>query len=105
MNARKFEAALFNFLTLAQSRMEEAQSRAGVHNTDTLDVNYGYKYAKVVRITSAGHRYVHSFVDMGTGDIFKPASFKTPAKGVRGNIFKADVADALTPYGSVCSWR
>lgn len=32
---------------------------------------------------------VHCFVDMTTGDVLKPASWKTPAKHARGNIFDA----------------
>ena len=31
-------------------------------------------------------RSVHSFIDRSTGDVLKPAGWKTPAKGVRGNI-------------------
>ena len=29
-----------------------------------------------------GSRSVHAFIDKKTGDVFKPASFKAPAKGV-----------------------
>jgi len=34
--------------------------------------------------------HAHSFVDMETGDIFKPATYRAPAKHARGNI--------LSPY-------
>ena len=30
---------------------------------------------------------IHSFIDMMTGDVLKPASWKAPAKHPRGNIF------------------
>ena len=29
---------------------------------------------------------IHAFIDKKTGDVFKPASFKAPAKGVRYNM-------------------
>ena len=31
-------------------------------------------------------RSVHAFVDMKTGEVYKPASVKAPAKGVRFNL-------------------
>jgi hypothetical protein len=40
---------------------------------------------------------VHSFVEVATGQIFKPASYKAPAKHARGNIYSDDHgAHALT---------
>ncbi len=44
---------------------------------------------------------VHSFVEVATGDIFKPASCKAPAKHARGNIYRGNGADALTDSASV----
>lgn len=48
---------------------------------------------KIIRATN-GRKYiklssndtVFAFVEAATGNIFKPATFATPAKGVRGNI-------------------
>lgn len=45
-------------------------------------LNVGRKYVKIVREGS-----VVAFVEKETGNIFKPASWQAPAKGVRGNIF------------------
>jgi hypothetical protein len=42
----------------------------------------GTRYVKVIRGTG-----VHCFVDKRNGDILKAASWKTPAKHARGNIF------------------
>lgn len=39
------------------------------------------KYFKIV-----GHGSVVAFIDKLTGDIYKPASWKVPAKGIRGNV-------------------
>ena len=33
-----------------------------------------------------GSRSVHAFVDKKTGEVYKPASFKAPAKHVRFNL-------------------
>ena len=47
----------------------------------------GRKYAKILHITNpGGSKSVHMFVDMVTGDCFKPASYKSPAKGIRYNL-------------------
>lgn len=43
---------------------------------------------------------VTTFIDKTTGDVLKSASYKAPAKGVRGNIFNADNGlDCMGPYG------
>lgn len=47
----------------------------------------GRKYAKILHITNpGGSKSVHMFVDMVTGDCYKPASYKAPAKGIRYNL-------------------
>ena len=46
----------------------------------------GRKYHKIVMITDGGNRSVHAFVDQKTGEVYKPASYKAPAKGVRFNL-------------------
>ena len=44
----------------------------------------GSKYIRIVR-TTFGSKSVHCFLD-ADGNIYKSASWKTPAKGIRGNI-------------------
>lgn len=63
----------------------------------------GAKYIKVTQESKNGHsKSVHSFIDNVTGDIYKPASWQTPAKHSRGNIFNSDFgAGALTAYGVI----
>ena len=47
----------------------------------------GRKYAKILHITNPGGlKSVHMFIDMVTGDCYKPASSKAPAKGIRYNL-------------------
>lgn len=56
----------------------------------------GKRYAKIIR-KRPSDRYgvAHSFVDMTTGDIFKPAGANAPAKGIRGNIYAEGGLTAL----------
>ena len=60
----------------------------------------GRKYKKLVMYDGT-QKTVHSFVEVSTGDIFKPASWKAPAKHARGNIYKDRGNEALTDNGSV----
>ena len=46
----------------------------------------GRKYHKLMMETSTGSRSVHAFVDKKTGEVYKAASFKAPAKGVRYDL-------------------
>ena len=46
----------------------------------------GRKYHKLVMETESGSKSVHAFVDKKTGEVYKPASYKSPAKIVRYNL-------------------
>ena len=46
----------------------------------------GRKYHKIVMEYDNGSRSVHAFVDKKTGEVYKPASFKAPAKHVRYDL-------------------
>ena len=45
----------------------------------------GRKYHKIV-MDGNGSRSVHAFVDKKTGEVYKSASWKSPAKGVRYDL-------------------
>ena len=45
----------------------------------------GRKYHKVI-MNAGGQRSVHAFVDKKTGEVYKSASWKAPAKGVRFDL-------------------
>ena len=49
-------------------------------------IEEGRKYLKVIMETGGSSRSVHAFVDKKTGEVYKPASFKAPAKHVRFNL-------------------
>ena len=67
-----------------RQRIDEICEGEGV---DEYTYVKGKKYAKILHITNpGGSKSVHMFVDMVTGDCYKPASYKAPAKGVRYNL-------------------
>lgn len=54
-------------------------------------IESGSKYHKVIMVIDNGpdrspSRSVHAFVDKKTGEVYKSASFKSPAKGVRYDL-------------------
>jgi hypothetical protein len=49
-------------------------------------VESGRKYHKIIFIDGGGQRSVHAFVDKQTGEVYKSASWKAPAKGVRFDL-------------------
>lgn len=66
-------------------------------DTDTIELQHGRKYIRVVR--QGYSRSVYCFIDTTNGNILKSASWKQPAnKGIRGNIFEED-------YGIHCCSR
>ena len=52
-------------------------------------IESGRKYHKIV-MDANGSKSVHAFVDKKTGEVFKPASFKAPAKIVRYNLLSIE---------------
>jgi hypothetical protein len=54
------------------------------------DIDYtietGKKYHKVIFVDGGGSRSVHAFVDKNTGEVYKSATWKSPAKGVRYDL-------------------
>lgn len=49
-------------------------------------IETGKKYHKVIMIDEGNSRSVHCFVDKNTGEVYKSASWKAPAKGVRYDL-------------------
>lgn len=63
----------------------------GTSLTRTWVTNEGRKYIKIssgyVEDGEVVSESVNAFVDKNTGDVFMPASWNAPAKGVRYNLF------------------
>ena len=49
-------------------------------------VETGKKYHKVIFVDGGGSRSSHCFVDKKTGEVYKSATWKAPAKGVRYDL-------------------
>ena len=81
LNIRKY------CLMLCDCLLEDFK-RANNRKTDDYKfyIESGRKYHKLIMETGAGSRSVHAFVDKKTGEVYKPASFKAPAKHVRFNL-------------------
>ena len=74
------------------SKDQLAKIVSGTAKLDKFRYYEGKKYLKVVReeYDERNDRWrdttVHAFVDRKTGDVYKPASWKAPAKHVRFNL-------------------
>ena len=66
-----------------QQKIEELKN--GISPID-YEIESGKKYHKIVFIDGGGSRSVHAFVDKKTGEVYKSASWKAPAKGVRYDL-------------------
>lgn len=94
----QFNEALNNFVNLVQ-QMQNEHYRRNLPNLKipTITVDQGKRYAKIV-VNGEHQRTVYCFIDKN-GDILKSASWKAPAKGVRGNIY-VPFGDAIDLYGA-----
>ena len=98
---------------LTESLIEVLNDREKVNALESSRSTYsnyeyevGRKYIKVwAYLVSDGERLrgrsCFMFVEKETGAVYKPASYKAPAKGIRHYIEQlADYPDIVDPYGS-----
>ena len=79
-----------------------AKLEKGICDVDfTLDT--GRKYHKIWHLDSGGSRSCHAFIDKKTGEVYKPASYKAPAKGVRYNLLIIKEREYLLNPAN-CDW-
>lgn len=96
-----FREALATWLADAQTGLD--QRYASFRGTaiesmmPRVEVEQGPKYVRVIQNDGTSRSVMH-FIDRGTGDVLKPAGWKGPAKGVRGNIFRMSGASAVQPH-------
>ena len=87
-----------------QEKVNALESSRSTYTNFEYEV--GRKYIKVWSyLMSEGERLrgrsCYMFVDKNTGEVYKPASYKAPAKGVRYMITQlADNPHICDPYGS-----
>ena len=55
----------------------------------------GRKYLKIIFKDAGGQQHVHAFINRNTGEVFKPASWNAPAKGVRYNLLNDESREWL----------
>jgi|TARA_E500000305_G_C3899706_1_gene178144 hypothetical protein len=86
LNIRKYALMLCDALEMNFKQRNRGEL-AGRHAPEyKFYIESGRKYHKLIMETEAGSRSVHAFVDRKTGEVYKPASFKAPAKHVRFNL-------------------
>ena len=68
---------------LAQA-LQENYDQNGYSRDTVFDIKEGRKYIKISMINN--QESVHAFIDAKTGDVFKPASWRGPAKIARYNL-------------------
>ena len=82
LNIRKYTLMLCDCLTDDFTRRYPNSDRYKFY------IESGRKYHKVIMETESGSCSVHAFVDKKTGEVYKPASFKAPAKIVRYRLLE-----------------
>ena len=80
LNVRKWT------LMLCDALMDNFKSRNNGSSSEyKFYIEEGRKYHKLI-MDANGSRSVHAFVDRKTGELYKSASWKSPAKGVRYDL-------------------
>ena len=79
LNVRKFTLMLCDALLIDMQRQHPDSDYK-------FFIESGRKYHKIIMETESGSKSVHAFVDKKTGEVYKPASWKAPAKIVRYNL-------------------
>jgi hypothetical protein len=82
LNVRKYTLMLCDALEL------DFKSRYPNSDPYKFSIESGRKYHKIVMETESQSRSVHAFVNQKTGEVYKPASWKAPAKHVRFNLLE-----------------
>lgn len=103
-----FNTALINFANVVLAAKQEYKESSKLTYFDRFNVTgkKGPKYVKVFiseigKDGKEGHLRIHSFVEIATGNVYKPATFNAPAKHSRGNIYVNEGRSALGQMGEV----
>lgn len=68
----------------------------------TFGFEVGKRYAKLFsKYHATDGRSCCGFVDLENGDMYKSASWKGPAKGVRGNVLRDDRMKSVGEHGNI----
>lgn len=92
MNFKDYQIAAHKRSIANEINMDYHQSKIDQIVQNGADIEFyikrGRKYLKIMMRDSGGHGSVHAFVDRETGDVFKPASIKAPAKIARYSLLQ-----------------
>jgi hypothetical protein len=87
---RSVENLNYTYETTDSVQSQYHQRKVDELKSGILPIDYvietGKKYHKVIFIGGSGSLSVHAFIDKKTGEVYKPASYKSPAKGVRYDL-------------------
>jgi hypothetical protein len=105
--ARDFDSACNLFVEWSRAmfaKHHEKENPRGVAEgwlTPKLEVENKRKYIRIAATTTGQKsRRAWAFIDKTNGNILKPDSWSTPAKGPRGSIFEPTKwKDVVGPYG------
>ena len=86
LNVRKWTLMLCD--ALVDNFKSRNYGKVGGHDAPTYKFypEEGSKYFKIIMETTGGSRSVHAFINKKTGEVYKSASYKSPAKGVRYDL-------------------
>lgn len=112
-NPTEFKAKVDELLEKINKAYELYWARSGFTHMECPKIqveSIGRKFLKLSSYEKRngvwGVHSVHSFIDLTNGNLHKAATYKAPdtagkTKGVRTNIFAADVLDHITIHGTV----
>lgn len=79
--------------------LAEKVKKEGKAHYEEVVVEEGKRFWKII-VISGGQRSSRAFIDKTTGEIFKSASWKAPAKHARGSLLADDYGmSCMTWYG------
>ena len=102
---RNLNDPTYSYKSYAQEQLDEIKN--GTAKLMQFKILEGKKYYKIVQMEFDTYQNrneyregsVHSFVDKNTGDVYKPASWRSPAKHVRFTFQKPeDIKFLLNPF-------
>ena len=101
-NVADMEKQIENYcLMLCEALIQDFTSHHPNSDPYKFYIESGRKYHKLVMETESQSRSVHAFIDKKTGEVYKPASFKSPAKHVRFNLLMEKSREFLFEN---CDW-
>jgi hypothetical protein len=87
------------WLEAANKMLSDYMAKNFPSQKEMLTMEEGQKYVRIVKTAANGSsRSAFVFINKETGEIFKPAGWKAPAKHARGNIRNLVKLDVI-PYG------